>query len=162
MCVFVCIYICVYVCMLYIIFVLCILYIYIRGGSGRLRLVMSSSTLPGIPMINKLCQGLIVIVYDTLLELTVYGKTFAVVCKIHYSPENFRGASGRGHHVPYAANDSRGKLSQSTEKPRKPRKFSPSKVLLYTVFVVIIHYMAMTSSMVKLFVKSMHKSFFFC
>ena len=63
-------------------FVLCILYIYIRGGSGRLRLVMSSSTLPGIPVINKLCQGWIVIVYDALLELTVYDKTF--------EGENFR------------------------------------------------------------------------
>ena len=47
MCVFVCVYICVYVCMLYIMFVLCILYVYIRGGSGRLRFAMSSSTLPG-------------------------------------------------------------------------------------------------------------------
>jgi len=44
------------------------------------------------------------------------GKPFAVVHKIHYSLENFRSASGRGHHVLYTASDSRGKLSQSTEK----------------------------------------------
>ena len=29
------------------------------------------------------------------------GKTFAVVRKIHYLLENFRGASDRGHHVLY-------------------------------------------------------------
>ena len=47
------------------------------------------------------------------------GKTFAVVHKIHYSLENFCGASGRGHHILYAANDSRGKLLRSAEKPQK-------------------------------------------
>ena len=48
------------------------------------------------------------------------GKTFAVVHKIHYySLENFCGASGLGHHVLYTASDSMGKLSRSTEKPRK-------------------------------------------
>ena len=45
------------------------------------------------------------------------GKTFAVVHKIHYSLENFCGASGRGHHVLYTAGDSRGKLLRSAEKP---------------------------------------------
>ena len=40
---------------------------------------------------------------------TVHGKTFAVVHKIQYSLENFRSASGRGHHVLYTASDSRGK-----------------------------------------------------
>jgi len=45
------------------------------------------------------------------------GKTFAVVHKIHHSLENFRGASGRGHHVLYTASDSRGKLSRLAEKP---------------------------------------------
>ena len=67
---------------------------------------------------------------------TVYGKTFkwenfrGCAHKIHYSLENFHGASGRGHHVLYTASDSRGKLSRSAEKPRK---FSHSKVLPYTV-----------------------------
>ena len=45
------------------------------------------------------------------------GKTLAVMHKIHYSQENFHGASCRGHHVLYTASDSRGKLLQSTEKP---------------------------------------------
>ena len=63
------------------------------------------------------------------------GKTFAVVDKTHYSPENFRGASGPCHYVPYTANDSRGKLSRLANKPRKPRRFSPSKVLPYTVYM---------------------------
>ena len=58
------------------------------------------------------------------------GKTFTVVHKIHYSLENFRGASGRGHHVLYTASVTRGKVSQSA---KKPRKFSHSKVLPYTV-----------------------------
>ena len=53
------------------------------------------------------------------------GKTFAVVRKIHYLLENFCGASGGGHHVLYTASDSRGILSQSTEKLQK---FSLSKV----------------------------------
>ena len=48
---------------------------------------------------------------------TVYGKTFAFVHKIHYSLENFHGASGSGHHVLYTASDSRGKLSRSAKKP---------------------------------------------
>ena len=65
------------------------------------------------------------------------GKTFAVVHKIHFLLENFRGASGRGHHVLYTASDSRGKLLQSTEKLRKSQKFSHSKVLLYMVYVCI-------------------------
>ena len=43
------------------------------------------------------------------------GKTFAVVHKIHYSLENFRNASGRGHHVLYTASDSREKFSKSAE-----------------------------------------------
>ena len=51
------------------------------------------------------------------------GKTFVVVCKIHYSLENFHGASGRDHHVLYTASDSRGKFSQSAENSRKPQKF---------------------------------------
>ena len=61
------------------------------------------------------------------------GETFAVVHKTHYSLENFRGASGPCHYVLYTANDSRGKLSRLAKKPRKPRKFSPSEVLPYTV-----------------------------
>ena len=65
------------------------------------------------------------------------GKTFAVVHKIHYSLESFRGASGRGHHVLYTASDSRGKLLQSAEKLRTPRKFSHSKVLPYMVAMYI-------------------------
>ena len=52
------------------------------------------------------------------------GKTFAVVHKIHYSLENFRGALGRGHHVLYITSDLRGKLLRSTEKPRKMQKFT--------------------------------------
>ena len=48
--------------------------------------------------------------------ITVYGKTFVVVHKIHYSLGIFRGASERGHHVLYTASDSRGKLSRSAEK----------------------------------------------
>ena len=63
------------------------------------------------------------------------GKTFAVVHKTHHSLENFRGASGPCHYVLYTANDSRGKLSRLATKPRKPRKFSPSKVLPYTVII---------------------------
>ena len=62
------------------------------------------------------------------------GKTFAVVHKTHHSLENFRGASGPCHYILYTANDSRGKLSRLAKKPRKPRKFSPSKVLPYTVY----------------------------
>ena len=58
------------------------------------------------------------------------GKTFAVVHKTHYSLENFRVASGRGHYVLYTACDSRGKLSRLV---KKPQKFSPSKVFPYTV-----------------------------
>ena len=61
------------------------------------------------------------------------GKTFAVLHKTHYSLENFCGASGPCYYVLYTANDSRGKLSQLAKKSRKLRKFSPSKVLLYTV-----------------------------
>ena len=68
------------------------------------------------------------------------GKTFAVVHKTHYSLENFRSASGPCHYVLYTANDSRGKLSRLAKKLRKPRKFSPSKVLPYTVHSCIIIY----------------------
>ena len=62
-------------------------------------------------------------------------KTFAVVHKIHYSLENFRGASGGGHHVLYTANDSKGKLSRLTEKPQK---FFRLKVLPYTVILMFV------------------------
>ena len=48
-----------------------------------------------------------------------------VVHKTHYSLENFRGASGRGHHVLYKANDSRGKLLRLAKNPCKPQKFFP-------------------------------------
>ena len=58
------------------------------------------------------------------------GKTFVVVHKTHYSLQNFHGASGPCHYVLYTANDSRGKLSGLA---KKPQKFSPSKVLPYTV-----------------------------
>ena len=58
------------------------------------------------------------------------GKTFTVVHKTHYSLGNFRGASGPCHYVLYMASDSRGKPSQLA---KKPWKFSPSKVLPYTV-----------------------------
>ena len=61
------------------------------------------------------------------------GKTFAVMHKTHYSLENFHGASGPCHYVLYTASDSRGKLSRLAKKLRKPQKFSPSKVLPYTV-----------------------------
>ena len=44
-------------------------------------------------------------------------KTFAVVHKMHYSLENFCGASGPCHYVLYTANDSRGKLSRLAKKP---------------------------------------------
>ena len=54
-------------------------------------------------------------------------KTFAVVRKLHYSLENFCCASGRGHHEPYTASDSRGKLLRLTKKLQKLRNFSPSK-----------------------------------
>ena len=48
------------------------------------------------------------------------GKTFTVVCKIHYSLENFRIGSGCDHHVLHTTSDSRGKLSRSAENLRKP------------------------------------------
>ena len=60
------------------------------------------------------------------------GKTFAVVHKTHHSLENFRGASGPCHYVLCTASDSRGKLSRLANKPQK---FSPSKVLPYTVIL---------------------------
>ena len=78
--------------------------------------------------------------YKVILPYTAKlsrGKTFAVVHKTHHSLENFRGASGPCHYVLYTANDSRGKLRDWLKKPRKPRKFSPSKVLPYTVCVVM-------------------------
>ena len=62
-----------------------------------------------------------------------------IVHKIHYSLETFCGALGCGHHVLYIASDSRGKLSRSAEKPRK---FSHSKVLPYTVY----HFLKNTGS----------------
>ena len=77
---------------------------------------------------------------------TVYGKTFAVVHKIYYSLENFCGASGHSHHVLYIASDSRGKLSRSAKKPRKPHKFSHSKVLLHTIQINICIICALSSS----------------
>ena len=64
------------------------------------------------------------------------GKTFAVVHKIHYSLENFYGASGCGHHVLYTASDSRGKPSRLADKPQKLLKFSHSKVLPYMVYIM--------------------------
>ena len=42
----------------------------------------------------------------------LWGKTFTVVHKIHYSLENFCGASGCGHHVLYTASESKGKPSR--------------------------------------------------
>ena len=46
------------------------------------------------------------------------GKTFTVVHKTHFSLELFHSAlDHRGHHVPYAANDPRGKLLQLAKKP---------------------------------------------
>jgi len=68
---------------------------------------------------------------------TVYGKTFKwenLVCKIHYSLENFCGASGRGLHLLYTASDSRGKLSRLAKNLWKSRKFFHLKVLLYMVY----------------------------
>ena len=64
------------------------------------------------------------------------GKTFAVVHKTHHSLENFHSASGPCHYVLYTANDSRGKLSRLA---KKPQKFSPSKVLPYTVSLWSVH-----------------------
>ena len=70
-----------------------------------------------------------------------------------YSLENFRGASGRGHHVLYTASDLRGKLSRSTEKLQKPQKFSPSKVLPYTVFDKrLIHWSGLREYFLEIFV----------
>ena len=73
-----------------------------------------------------------------MLLSTVYGKTFVVVHKTHYSLENFCGASGPCHYLLYTANYSRGKLSRLAKKLQKPRKFCPSKVLLYTVFCIAL------------------------
>ena len=72
-------------------------------------------------MISTVQYGIAIPYNEKLLS----GKTFAVVHKIHYSLENFRGASGRDHHVLYTASDSRGKLLRLAKKPRKfsPRKF---------------------------------------
>ena len=58
------------------------------------------------------------------------GKTFTVVHKTHYSLENCCGASCPCHYVLYTATDSRGKVLRLA---KKPRKFSPSKVLSYMV-----------------------------
>ena len=54
------------------------------------------------------------------------GKTFAVVCKIHFSLENFHGASGHGHHVLYTASDSRGNFCDQL-KIRKNRESFPTR-----------------------------------
>ena len=48
------------------------------------------------------------------------------MCKLHYSQKNFTVLQA-------TASDSRGKLSRSDEKPRKPQSFSTSKVLPHTV-----------------------------
>ena len=62
------------------------------------------------------------------------GKTFVVVHKIHYSLENFRGASACDHHVLYTASDSRGKLLRSTEKTAKNTKVFPlESVTVYSM-----------------------------
>ena len=56
---------------------------------------------------------------------TLYGKTFTVVHKTHFSLENFCGASGPCHYVLYTASDSRGKLSRLAKNPESfpSRKF---------------------------------------
>ena len=58
-------------------------------------------------------------------ENRLYGKTFKWEnfrgCA--QNTENFCSASGSGHHVPYIASDSRGKLLRSAKKPRKLQKF---------------------------------------
>ena len=70
----------------------------------------------------KILVSLCTYVYACYISYTAKfwsGKNFTVVHKIHHSPENFRGLSGRCHHVLYIASDSRGKLSRSAEKPQK-------------------------------------------
>ena len=78
-------------------------------------------------------SSLICICYIPYTAKLSRGETFAVVHKTHHSLENFRNASGPCHYVLYTANDSRGKLSRLA---KKPRKFSPSKVLPYTVYCI--------------------------
>ena len=86
-----------------------------------------------VEIISQSCK------YIPYMAKLLRGKTFAVVHKTHYSLENFHGASGPCHYVLYTANDSRVKLSRLAKKPRKTQKFSPSKVLPYTVFYTCTH-----------------------
>ena len=62
-----------------------------------------------------------------------YTAKLSQLCTKHYLLENFRSASGPCHYVLYTVNDSRGKLLRLV---KKPRKFSPSKVLPYTVLYI--------------------------
>ena len=71
------------------------------------------------------------------VRYTIYGKTFAVVHKTHYSLENFRGASGPYYYVLYTVNDSRGKLSRLA---KNRESFPPSKVLPYTVLLLHVRF----------------------
>ena len=64
------------------------------------------------------------------------GKTFVIVHKMHYSLENFRGTSGRGHHVLYTASDSKGKLLRSTEKPQNRKSFPTRKFCCIQYFII--------------------------
>ena len=95
---------------------------------------------PGAPYVATQCHSMLLPKAYAIIVSIPYtaklsrGKTFAVVHKTHHSLENFRGASGPCHYILYTANDSRGKLSRMAKKQRKPRKFSPSKVLPYTVY----------------------------
>ena len=62
----------------------------------------------------KILVSLCTYVYACYIPYTAKlssGKTFTVLHKIHHSLENFRGPSGRGHHVLYIASDLREKLS---------------------------------------------------
>ena len=99
-----------------------------------------------------------------LLGLLLYtaklsrGKTFAVVHKTHYLLENFRGASGPCHYVLYTANDSRGKLSRLAKKPQKPRKFSPSKVLPYTVYLSALQRICIAAGVIILATHTLNQS----
>ena len=69
-------------------------------------------------------------VYIYRIRQNFRGRKLSQLCTKHHSLENFRGASGPCHYLLYTANDSRVKLSRLA---KKPRKFSPSKVLPYTV-----------------------------
>ena len=108
---------------------------YIQGGVAHICTVGRSAT-AGKPKVNSQFEGKSIVkplhFFDLLYtEKLSRGKTFAVLHKTHHSLEKFRGASGPCHYVLYTANDSRGKLSRLA---KKPRKFSPSKVLPYTVY----------------------------